>query len=172
MIKYLINIFRTFLFFNVRYPWVKYNGFVRVMSHTKFAKRKIVLGHHVQFGKYCSVATDLKVGNYVLFASRVCFLAGNDHNIKNPCELMWNSNVNSPKAVIVGNDVWIGNGVNILGGVIIGDGAVVAAGAVVTKSIPPCEVWGGIPAIKLKNRFCTEEDKRKHLKFIESICQN
>ena len=35
----------------------------------------------------------------------------------------------------------------------IGNGAVVAAGAVVTKDIPPYEVWGGVPARKIKDRI-------------------
>lgn len=39
-----------------------------------------------------------------------------------------------------------GENVTILKGVTIGEGAVVAAGAVVTKSIPPFEMWGGVPA--------------------------
>ena len=35
----------------------------------------------------------------------------------------------------------------------IGNGAVVAAGAVVTKDIPPYEIWGGVPAKKLRDRI-------------------
>jgi acetyltransferase-like isoleucine patch superfamily enzyme len=30
-------------------------------------------------------------------------------------------------------------------------GAVVAAGAVVTKSIPPHEIWGEVPAKRIRN---------------------
>ena len=41
----------------------------------------------------------------------------------------------------------------ILSGIIIGDGAIIACGAVVTKNIPPYEIWGGVPAKKIKNRF-------------------
>lgn len=53
----------------------------------------------------------------------------------------------------IGNDVWIGSHVMIMAGVSIGDGAIVAAGAVVTKSIPPYQIWGGVPAKFIKNRF-------------------
>ena len=38
----------------------------------------------------------------------------------------------------------------ILRGVSIGDGAIVAAGAVVNHDIPAHEIWGGIPAKKIK----------------------
>ncbi len=54
--------------------------------------------------------------------------------------------------IIIGDDVWIGYGAQIMSGVTIGRGAVVAAGAVVTKDIPPYEVWGGVPAKKIKER--------------------
>jgi len=56
------------------------------------------------------------------------------------------------KKTTIGNDVWIGHGVFIKQGVTISDGAVVAAGSVVTKSIPSYEVWGGVPAKKIKDR--------------------
>ena len=54
----------------------------------------------------------------------------------------------------------------LLGGITIGKGAVIAAGAVVTKNIPPCEVWGGVPAKKIKNRFQNEQEKQKHINYL------
>lgn len=52
----------------------------------------------------------------------------------------------------IGQDVWLGCRVVVLPGVTVGDGAVIAAGAVVNKSVPAYEVWGGVPACKLKDR--------------------
>jgi len=48
--------------------------------------------------------------------------------------------------ITIGTNVWIGAHVTILPGVTIGDGAVIGAGAVVTRSVPPGETWGGVPA--------------------------
>jgi len=56
----------------------------------------------------------------------------------------------APKsAIYIEEDVWFGCNVVVLKGVYIGKGAVIAAGAVVNKSIPPYEIWGGVPAKKI-----------------------
>lgn len=54
--------------------------------------------------------------------------------------------------VRIGSNVTIGAGARIMPGVQIGDNAIVAMGAVVPKGteIGPCEVWGGVPARKIK----------------------
>lgn len=51
---------------------------------------------------------------------------------------------------VLGNVVWISSNVVILRGVRIGSGALVAAGSVVTKDIPPGEMWGGVPARRIR----------------------
>jgi acetyltransferase-like isoleucine patch superfamily enzyme len=66
----------------------------------------------------------------------------------------------------VGNDVWIGHGAIVIAGVTIGDGAIVAAGSVVTKDVEPCTIVGGNPARFIKNRFSTEEEKDRHMYFL------
>lgn len=54
-------------------------------------------------------------------------------------------------SVHIGMNVWIGANSTILKGVSIGDGAVIAAGAVVNQNVPVHEMWGGIPAKKIRN---------------------
>ena len=51
----------------------------------------------------------------------------------------------------IGDNVWVGAGSVVLPGVTLGDNAVVAAGAVVTADVPPDEIWGGVPARKIKD---------------------
>ena len=64
---------------------------------------------------------------------------------------------------IIEDDVWIGTAAIIMSGVTIGRGSIVAAGSVVTKDIPSCEIWGGVPARKIRDRFETEEEKKYHI---------
>ena len=168
MLRYGMNIVRTWYYFHVRWPWVKYTGFVRVMKGTSFARFPVHLGHNVQFGDYCNVSTPLTVGNNVLFAGRVCFVGKNDHTFDVPGQLIWQGERGDNGVTVVEDDVWIGHRATIVGPVRIGAGSIVAAGALVTKDIPPCEIWGGVPARKIKNRFNNECDMKKHLQNIRS----
>lgn len=160
----LFNRVRTWWDFHVRWPWVKYHGFVRVRHHTRFAKgMQVELGDKVQFGAYNEVACDLRVGNRVLMGSRVSFVGRNDHPFRTPGVSVWGAERGRNEPVTIGDDVWIGTGAIILSGVDIGTGAIIAAGAVVTKDVPSCEVWGGNPARKISDRFENEEQKEYHL---------
>lgn len=53
--------------------------------------------------------------------------------------------------VEIGDNVWVGAGCVVLPGVRIGDNAVIAAGSVVNHDVPANEIWGGVPARKLKD---------------------
>ncbi len=55
-----------------------------------------------------------------------------------------------PKAIHIGNNVWIGSHATILGGVTIGENCIIAAGAVVTKDVPANTVVAGVPAKVLR----------------------
>lgn len=154
IIRQLWNRIRTWWKFHVRFPWVKYHGFVRVMKQVSFAKNMdIVVGDHVQFGPYTDVACNIHFGNYILIGARVSFVGRRDHRFDIPGQRIWDGERVEGEPTIVGNDVWIGTGSIVLNGVHIGEGAIVAAGSVVTKDIPPYEIWGGNPAVKIRNRF-------------------
>lgn len=53
---------------------------------------------------------------------------------------------------VIGRHVVIFAGAIICPGVSIGDGAVIAAGAVVTKDVGAMEIWGGVPARRIRRR--------------------
>ena len=50
----------------------------------------------------------------------------------------------------IGSNVWVGAGCVILPGAVIGDDAVIAAGSVVRGTVPAGELWGGVPARKIR----------------------
>lgn len=167
-LRYLYNILRTWYLFHFKYPWVKYKGFVRVVTPTNFMKVKIKIGHNVQFGKYCSIASDVTLGNYILMASGVSFIGRNDHDYNVSGQYIWNGKRLDDSTTIVEDDVWIGHNATIISGVKIGRGSVIAAGSVVNKDVPPCEVWGGVPAKKIRDRFSTAGEKEKHSNFLQN----
>jgi len=158
---------RTWFYFHIKYRGkVEYKGFVRVMSHTTFERKGIVIGNNVQFGPFCRVMTETEFHNNILMASSVIFCGRNDHAFDVAGQTIWNGERGEDKKIVVEDDVWIGHGAIILAGVTIGKGSIVAAGSVVTKNVPPCEIWGGNPARKIKNRFLSEEDKIRHISYL------
>lgn len=165
-LRYIYNILRTWYLFHIRYPWVKYNGFVRVMKGTSFAQNmNVKIGNNVQFGDYCNIASNVYFGSNILMAGKVSFVGKHDHTFNVPGRTIWQGERGNNGTTIVEDDVWIGTGAIIISGVTIGKGSIVAAGSIVTKSIPPCEIWGGNPAKKIKDRF-SFTDKQYHLNNI------
>lgn len=169
IMRYIFNLIRTWGLFHIKYPWVKYNGFVRVMPYELFVKRDIQIGHNVQFGRGTWVASDVHFGNNILMAARVNFVGRHDHIYNVPGRTIWDSPRGKDKITIVEDDVWIGTCATIVAGVKIGKGAIVAAGALVNKDIPACEIWGGVPAKKISDRFQNENDKNIHLDYLNYV---
>jgi acetyltransferase-like isoleucine patch superfamily enzyme len=105
------------------------------------------IGHSTQI----NVGSKFKIGNKCMIAP-FCVFSDAHHSFENI-----NIPIKDQKCIYtpitVEDDVWIGSGSVILGGVTIGKGAIVAAGAVVIKSVPPFEIWGGVPAKKIKSRI-------------------
>ena len=169
-IRHIINNIRTWYKFHIKFPWVRYKGFVRVMHDVSFAKGvDIQIGNNVQFGPYCDITTPTCFGNNILLASRVSIVGRQDHTFDDPYKTIWEGKRGLNELTIIGDDVWIGVGSIIMSGVSIGKGSIVAAGSVVTKNIPPCEIWGGNPAHKLKSRFKNENDELNHIKYLNKM---
>jgi acetyltransferase-like isoleucine patch superfamily enzyme len=107
----------------------------------------IEIGDNVFIGSGCefNIRKMITIGNNTAIASG-CRFIDHDHEIgKNGFTPM----EGVEKEINIGTGVWLGCNVVVLKGVEIGNGAIVAAGAVVTKSIPPYEIWGGVPAKRI-----------------------
>lgn len=119
----------------------------------------VIIGDHVMFGPGVTVVTgDHRIdimGKYMTQVTNEDKIINNGGVKQNPYD----------ETVTFEGDNWIGANVTILKGVIMGKGAVVAAGAVVTKSVPPYEIWGGVPAHCIGKRF-TENRRRIHEKML------
>lgn len=126
----------------------------------------LVAGDYTYIGMGSIVGPKVEIGAYSMLGPQV-ICAGDDHRF-DICET---AIIFSGRPILrpttIGRDVWIGAQCIILAGVSIGDGAIVAAGTVVTKDIPPCEIHGGVPNSKIRNRFSDEKDTLRHLKYLK-----
>lgn len=93
----------------------------------------------------------ISIGNNVCIASSVLFCTHDAiHLILNHTYQtdMFRENKG---CIIIGDNCFIGARTTILPGVKIGNNCIVGAGSLVAKDIPSNEVWGGVPAKKIKN---------------------
>ncbi|KQS27051.1 acyltransferase [Dyadobacter sp. Leaf189] len=123
----------------------------------------IVIQDQVFVGKDCefNISQGIRIGKFSNVASG-CKFIDHDHGIELGSRIGPQPSIAA--AIELGEDVWLGCNVIVLKGVHIGNGAVVAAGAVVTKSIPPNEIWAGVPARRISERtsYGKQEDHIAH----------
>lgn len=170
-IRYYANAIRSFWMTHIKYPWIKTDGFIRIPFNTIIwsPHKNIKMGHHVQFGKNCSIKCDIEFGNYILIAPNVAFIGKDDHTFNIVEKVIWDSPRGDSFRTIIGNDVWIGYGAIILAGVCVGDGSIIAAGSVVNKDVPPCSIVGGNPVKIIKRRFEKDIDVERHCLYIKNM---
>lgn len=162
-VRSVANAARSFLYFRLRYPWVKRRGMVRIPWSVQLwsPHRDIFFGDRVQFGPGCVVNCDIRFGDSVLIAGGVAFVGREDHRWDLVGTTMWDSPRNDSFKTKVEEDVWIGFGAIVLAGVTIGRGAIVAAGSVVVIDVPRYAMVGGTPARVIGSRF-TDDQIRAH----------
>lgn len=135
--------------------WIGPYADIVVLASTGYSpvKGKLTIGDKVVIGSGANIRAaggEIKIGDNALLGQKVSLIAAN-HVLANTApyrDLPWDA---ERTGVILEENVWIGTGVIILPGCTIGKNSVVAAGSVVTKSIPPNQLWAGVPATLLKN---------------------
>lgn len=106
---------------------------------------------YVGSGSYLGVYEDISIGDDVLIGAYTYIISGN-HRIDTKEKRIRDQGYVGGE-ILIKEGAWIGAHVTILPKVTIGRGAVIGAGSVVTKSVPDYEIWGGVPAKKIKGRI-------------------
>jgi virginiamycin A acetyltransferase len=114
----------------------------------------VTIGEHCYINPHCTLysGNGIKLGRYVLLAPHVAIVPTNHAYARRDIEIRHQGFAPSKGGVEIGDDVWIGANATILDGTKIGKGAIIAAGSVVSGEIPPYQIWGGVPAVYIKDR--------------------
>ncbi|MHA2939521.1 CatB-related O-acetyltransferase [Vibrio sp. RC27] len=142
---------------------VHYTSHVHLFSDIS---RDIEVGEFSYIGSGATIPPYVFVGNYTMLATQVSIVGG-DHCFDVVGTPIVYSGREESTPTRIGNDVWIGHRCIIMAGCKIGDGAIIAAGSVVTRDVGACEIHGGIPASKIKDRFNNDE-KLRHLDILKN----
>lgn len=128
---------------------------VIVYKHNTYSslEGRLIVGDHalIQSGvRVLASGGEVRIGAYSAIASNSVVVAAN-HALTPDKTYLYNPMDESRTGVVLGRNVWVGANCVLLPGTLIGDNAVVAAGAVVRDEIPANQLWGGVPAKKIKD---------------------
>jgi acetyltransferase-like isoleucine patch superfamily enzyme len=114
----------------------------------------------------CMIWPRVQIGAYTLLAPRVAIIGG-DHLFDKPGTPIIFSGRPEMPTTIIEQDCWLGYASVIRAGVRIGRGAIIGANAVITRDVGPYEIWAGVPARKIGERFAEGADRAKHDQMLQ-----
>ncbi len=115
------------------------------------AAAKITIGANTRVNGSCIHARQLvSIGENVLIGANSAIFDSNGHPLVMDSPHTRLTNTDEPRAVHIGDNVWLGAGVTVLPGTTIGSGSVIASGSVVRGNVPANCIFGGNPAQLIK----------------------
>lgn len=111
-------------------------------------------------GKFCDLkpgcilcsGDGIRFGDSVLLAPGVKVVPTNHASASREIPIRHQELMPSKGGVVVEDDVWGGASAALLDGTPLEQDAIVAAGGVNSSRVPAFEVWGGVPARKIRER--------------------
>lgn len=104
-------------------------------------------GSVIGFGSFLQITGEIEIGEFSLLGPHCCYIASR-HRIV-PGKKLVDVPLQRGK-IVIGNNVWLGAHVTLNEGIYLGNNCVVGANSFVNKTVPPDQVWGGVPAKFLK----------------------
>jgi acetyltransferase-like isoleucine patch superfamily enzyme len=139
------------------------DGLVRVGNFTILNGATLIANESVSIGDHCmlswgSVVTDSWLGTDVHQRQIALAVAAAAPNRPMP---FWGE----PRAVVLGDNVWVGFGTVVMPGVTIGHGAVLGSKTVITDDVPPYAVVVGSPSKIIRYLDPTDTPEAKAAAF-------
>jgi len=123
------------------YPSAKLGSGVSVGMFTEIGAF-VEVGDDTRIGAHCFIPEGVTIGKRCFIGPMVCMT-----NDRFPP-----SDISQWEKTIVEDGASIGAGSTIICGITIGKNSLIGCGSVVTKTVPPDEIWAGVPAVKLRNK--------------------
>ena len=118
-----------------------------VIEHGKLTKYNYI----VQYPENLKTGKNFDIGTFTYINSHYGVQIEDNVQIGSHCSIYSHSTIDSKKGkVILKKNCKIGTHSTIMPNVIIGENSIIAAYSFVTKNIPTNQLWGGIPAKKIK----------------------
>ena len=130
--------------------------------------KDLVTEDYTYIGPYCRIYPKTRINKFSILANNVSII-GSDHSIDVVGLPIYLSGREKLESTVIGSDCWVGAHVIIKCGVKIADGCVIAMGSVVTKNTEPYGIYAGVPAKRIRERFCNPGDVERHRKKISEI---
>jgi acetyltransferase-like isoleucine patch superfamily enzyme len=142
-----------------------------------WGKTRISIGRNFYIGRDSFIESNVVIGNNVIWGNRVALVGRYDHHyqqVGTPIRMAsairdrdysWKG---LDALTTIEDDVWVGYGSTILSGVTIAEGSIIAAGSMVTRDVEPYSIYAGTPAKKVRDRFDSAEDLKKHMEMVHS----
>jgi acetyltransferase-like isoleucine patch superfamily enzyme len=126
-----------------------------VYRHAKHSsvEGKLVLGDHALISTGVNIRAaggSIAIGSHTAI-SQHCVLIAANHTVAPGLRYTNTKWDESKTGIEIGENVWVGANCVILPAAKIGDNSVIAAGSVVNSTIPANEIWGGVPARKIRD---------------------
>ena len=109
-------------------------------------------------GVYIHAHNNIVIGNNCVFAAGISIIDSNGYELYSKDRTVGHD---TPKPIIIGNNVWVGLNAVILKDTTIGNNSVVAAGSVVKGHYPENSVIQGNPAVVVK--YLRIENKKSNV---------
>ena len=119
-----------------------------IIKHGKFTKYNYI----VQYPEGLKLGKNFDIGTFTYINARYEITISDLVQIGSHCSIYSHSTIDDKKGkIVLEKNCRIGTHSTVMPNVTIGENSIVAAYSFVTSNIPDNELWGGVPAVKIKN---------------------
>ena len=119
-----------------------------IIKHGKFTKYNYI----VQYPEGLKLGKNFDIGTFTYINARYGVTISDLVQIGSHCSIYSHSTIDDKKGkIVLEKNCRIGTHSTVMPNVTVGENSIVAAYSFVTSNIPDNELWGGVPAVKIKN---------------------